>query len=74
MDELFELLVKTFGRFLAYVIKEIIFEILFRGPGYLITRTYRSTDEIDIDHIDVILWSIVFWVAVGGGLYWYFNR
>ncbi len=74
MDELFELLVKTVGRFLAYVFKEIIFEILFRGPGYLITRTYRSADEIDIDHIDVILWSIVFWVTVGGGLYWYFNR
>jgi hypothetical protein len=51
-------------RFIAQIIVEIFFEILIKGPGYLIVRIFRPRESIDADGAAVILVGVCFWVVV----------
>lgn len=67
MQELFEVLLRIIG--------EVVFEILLKGPGYLILKLFRPGLVSDSDSafdgpdgclvpvVGIVFWSVVFWVV-----------
>jgi len=66
VEELAAGLFHLLGRFLGYFLLEIVFEILIKGPGYLIVKYLLggNKDERDPDGILVLFMGIAFWLAI----------
>ena len=64
MEDIVEFIVKGAFRVIVYLVKDIVFELLIRWPGYLITRTYSSKSKADIDSVEVFVWGFAFWLIV----------
>lgn len=56
--------VRLLGRFLV----EVVFEFLIKGAGYIVCRLL-SRKKPDPDSAPVVVVGVVFWVAVGVGVY-----
>jgi len=59
---------KVLARFIGRFFIEIIFELLLKGPGYLICKQFTKS-ELDPDGFLVIFTGFVFWVIVGFSIY-----
>ncbi len=64
------------GRLLGQLVIELMLEIVIKGPGYLLARSWRrGTSPVDPDGWLVILLGILFWGLVGLAVYLiFFNR
>lgn len=67
MEDILEVVFKGLLRLVVYVLKEIALEILVRGPGYFITRSYTAKEQIDVDGWEVTIWGVAFWLVIGFG-------
>ena len=45
-------------------IAEVLFEIVWRGPGYLVLRAFRSKEHIKFEGCLVLAVGLAFWLAV----------
>jgi len=74
IEEVAESLIKFLGRLLLYFFLEIIIELLIKGPGYFLTKIFLK-NKPDIDGWITILFGLLFWVVVGGLVYFvYINN
>ena len=64
-------ILEVVGRFIAEIFMQIVFELLIKGPGYLILRyvLLKNDDDIDPDGVLVIFIGITFWAVLGFGAY-----
>ena len=60
MQDIFEVI--------ARVLVEIVVELLLKGPGYLIVKSFRSETDADPDGCLVFVVGILFWCVVITGL------
>ena len=56
---------KVVGRLIGQIFLEIIFELLIKGPGYLIVRAVSKSNP-DLDSSVVTLSGLLFWCVIGG--------
>lgn len=54
-------------RIIGRVLFEVFFEFLLKGAGYVICRCFGR--EVDPDGAAAALVGLLFWIAVGCGLY-----
>jgi len=59
---------KVVGRLLGHFLIEIIFEILLKGPGCLISKQFTKR-ELDPDGFIVVITGLLFWGVVGFASY-----
>lgn len=60
----YQSLFKIIGRFIGSIVIEIVFEMLIRGTGYIITDLFIK-NEPDPDGLIVIIVGSIFWLIVG---------
>lgn len=66
IDDLFEP-IKFLIRILIYFIVDIIFEFVFKGPGYLLCRLFSRSTTMDSRRVLIVstlFWCIVILVAI----------
>lgn len=68
IEDVFEGLFKIVGRFIGYIIIEIVFEILIRGTGYFITKLFTKNDP-DSEGLLVVFVGFIFWIIMFGLAY-----
>jgi hypothetical protein len=68
VEEVIGGILKMLARFISHFFLEIIFEILLKGPGYIISKKISKSDP-DPDGFIVILIGILFWFALGALAY-----
>ena len=58
-------------RIIKQILVELVFEILIKGPGYLLAKlfTFKRTKEIDPDSLWVVFLGLLFWAIVGFTIY-----
>lgn len=66
IEDVVEGVFRILGRFIGQVFIEIILELLIKGPGYFIARTFKKCDP---DGVIVVVTGILFWVVVSLGVY-----
>ena len=59
---------RVLSRFVGQIFIDIVFEILLKGPGYFIGRMFTKGDP-DPDGFIVVTTGILFWVALGFGVF-----
>jgi hypothetical protein len=59
---------KVLGRFIGQFIIEVLFELLLKGPGYLISKQFTKSDP-NPDGFIVLLCGLLFWLVIGFGTY-----
>ena len=59
-------------RIIGQFILEVVFELLIKGPGYLICRVFRK--DIDPDSPIVVLVGFAFWAIVLLAVYVAYSR
>lgn len=64
IEDVFEGIFIIFGRFVGYIIIEILFEIVLKGPGCVIYRLFSKQDP-QADALVVTLLGLIFWVVIG---------
>ena len=55
-------------RFIGRIFLEIVFEFLIKGAGYILCSPF-SRRKLDPDGGHVVVVGLVFWIAVGVGIY-----
>jgi hypothetical protein len=55
-------------KFIGRLIFEVVFEFLIKGTGYILCRPF-SRRKLDPDGGLVVAAGLVFWLAVGVGIY-----
>ncbi|MCL2916756.1 hypothetical protein [Shewanella litorisediminis] len=60
LDEVIGSAFKVVARFIVEVFVEIIFEIMIKGPGYLLVKPF-SKSAPDPDGVLVVIVGLVFW-------------
>jgi hypothetical protein len=55
-------------KFIGRIFLEVIFEFLIKGAGYILCRPFYNR-RLDPDGGLVVFVGLVFWVAVGVGIY-----
>lgn len=68
MWDVIESILKGLFRLLFHVLVDMLFEVLFLGPGFLIVSRFGSRKDIELYGWDVLLISIVFWGIVALGI------
>ena len=59
---------KVVVRILGHILLEVIFELIVKGPGYLICKLFTKRD-LDPDGFVVVLTGFLFWLVIGVGAY-----
>lgn len=49
----------------------IVFEILIKGPGYLLLRLFQPAEGVEPDGCLVVMIGLAFWAVVGIGIWWW---
>jgi len=65
IDELTGGLLRFVFRFIGEFLLETVFEIVIKGPGYLILKTVTGKAP-DPEEWDVLIVGVLFWLVVGG--------
>ncbi|WP_339847793.1 hypothetical protein [uncultured Halopseudomonas sp.] len=68
IEDVFEGIFKLLGRFVSQIFIEVIFDILIKGSGYLIVKSFSKADP-NPDGIAVVLTGTLFWIALAFGAY-----
>lgn len=68
IEDVVEGVFRVLGRFFGRIFIEIIFELLIKGPGYVIVKIFTKKSP-DPDGTWVAVSGIIFWVIVGFGIY-----
>ena len=68
IEDVFEGIFKVVGRFIGYIVVEIVFEILIKGTGYFITSFFTKNDP-DPEGLLVIFVGAVFWAIISALAY-----
>lgn len=55
-------------KFIGRIFLEVVFEFLIKGAGYVVCRPF-SRGRLDPDGGLVVVVGLMFWVAVGAGVY-----
>jgi hypothetical protein len=55
-------------KFIGRLFLEVVFEFLIKGAGYILCSPF-SRRKSDPDSVLVVVVGLVFWVAVGVGIY-----
>ncbi len=68
-------LFEIIGRFLAEIFIQLIFELLIKGPGFLILRFVflKKDNDIDPDGILVVFIGLMFWGILGLSAYYLYG-
>lgn len=66
VEELASGLLRIIGRFIAYMLIDLVLEILVKGLGYIIIRvlSFSKEKEINPDDFKVVLAGVVFWALI----------
>jgi len=57
MNEVFEIVIRALA--------ELMFGLLIRGPGWMIVRRFRQSDDVNADGCFVFLVGLLFWIVLG---------
>lgn len=72
IDEMAGGLLRIALRFIGEFLLEVVFEIVIKGPGYLILKSVTGK-EPDPEEWDVLIVSVLFWVVVVGVGYFVYS-
>jgi uncharacterized membrane protein len=65
IDELAGGLLRVLARFIGEIIVSIIFEIIIKGPGYIIVKFLSKPKSEPGEGVSTIV-GILFWLLIGG--------
>ena len=68
VEDVFGGVLRVVGRFVASVVMDFVVEILIKAPGYFIVRSVAKNAP-DPDGAAVFIAGILFWLALGFGVY-----
>lgn len=68
IDEIAGGFLRILGRFITEFFIQLVFELLIKGPGYVITKLV-SKSEPDVEGWRVAVCGILFWIALFGAVY-----
>lgn len=68
IEDVFGGALRVIGRFVAYVVMDFVVEILVKAPGYFIVKSFAKKAP-DPDGAAVFIAGILFWLALGFGVY-----
>lgn len=54
-------------RFLAQFFVDVVLEVVIKGPGYIICRSF--SEYVNPDGVAVVVVGLLFWVIIGVGGY-----
>lgn len=72
IDEILGGVFVSLGRILGQIFCEIIFELVLKGPGYIIVKALSRSD-VNPDGYAVVMSGVIFWLVVGGAAYATYN-
>lgn len=58
-------LVEIIFRFIGQFFLEIVFELLLKGPGYLLVKAFTGNKRAAPNEVLVLVVGIVFWLVIG---------
>ena len=75
VEDLAEGLLRFVGRVIAQICVDIVFELLIKGPGYLLAKLLGRSGkpDPDPDGFLVIAAGLLFWAVVGLAIYFLYR-
>lgn len=73
MEDIFEVVFKGIFIFLGHILIEVVFELMLKGPGYLIVRMYTPKQKVNFDGAAVIIWGVLFWCLAASMIFYLFG-
>ena len=75
VEDLAEGILRFVGRVVAQFFVDVVFELLIKGPGYVLAKllSRSGAKELDPDGFLVVTTGLLFWVVVGVAAYFVYR-
>ena len=64
IEEIASGLFRIIGKLIGQVFLELIFEIILKGPGYIIVKLFSKNKEKEPSETPVFIVGVLFWVVI----------